>query len=271
MLNTSKIQFKSNSQQARLHSPAKGCCAQYFKDTIQKQFTTHGKLVFVNCLLCSILQRYNSKAIHNAFICGGLLSLVVLNTSKIQFKSNSQQIFLHSDHKVCCAQYFKDTIQKQFTTVHPLPLSKLVLCSILQRYNSKAIHNELAMVSFQAVVVLNTSKIQFKSNSQLAVGATLNPSGCAQYFKDTIQKQFTTRQTTSDEKLKLCSILQRYNSKAIHNNCVTVKQLCFVVLNTSKIQFKSNSQLPGVSGNWGNSCAQYFKDTIQKQFTTELW
>ena len=66
-------------------------CAQYFKDTIQKQFTT--KFIKLDFLL-----------------------IVVLSISKIQFKSNSQPLDSWSDKFGCCAQYFKDTIQKQFTT-----------------------------------------------------------------------------------------------------------------------------------------------------------
>ncbi len=141
MLNTSKIQFKSNSQLFKRHTNNKICCAQYFKDTIQKQFTTGELQVRFLFWLCSILQRYNSKAIHNPFGKHCKLSLVVLNTSKIQFKSNSQLYASIIVIRICCAQYFKDTIQKQFTTgSSPLPYCQ-PLCSILQRYNSKAIHN----------------------------------------------------------------------------------------------------------------------------------
>ena len=141
MLNTSKIQFKSNSQ--LIHNLIKNCCrcAQYFKDTIQKQFTTCYLVWITFKRLCSILQRYNSKAIHNGFKDWGAVFRVVLNTSKIQFKSNSQ-LFIHIiQPALCCAQYFKDTIQKQFTTVLNNTSKVRQLCSILQRYNSKAIHN----------------------------------------------------------------------------------------------------------------------------------
>ena len=113
--------------------------------------------------------------------------------------------------------HFKDTIQKQFTTSYPSFSNLSLLCSILQRYNSKAIHNAFTFGKFFAPVVLNTSKIQFKSNSQPHTLLQHICKSCAQYFKDTIQKQFTTGVSGNGLLWKLCSILQRYNSKAIHN------------------------------------------------------
>jgi len=65
----------------------------------------------------------------------------VLNLSKIQFKSNSQQDKVRDYNKDGCAQSLKDTIQKQFTTIVYVYVTLIVLCSISQRYNSKAIHN----------------------------------------------------------------------------------------------------------------------------------
>ena len=44
------------------------------------------------------------------------------------------------------------------------------------------------------------------------------------------------------EALKLCSIVQRYNSKANHNRYRGVENLFGVVFNSSKIQFESKSQ-----------------------------
>ena len=168
-------------------------------------------------MLCSILQRYNSKAIHNVSEITFTIRDAVFNTSKIQFKSNSQH--LSTLHQVLhrCVQYFKDTIQKQFTTTSSFCFKNFRLCSILQRYNSKAIHNHINTWEQQLRAVFNTSKIQFKSNSQPTILYYVKEDGCVQYFKDTIQKQFTTRMTLSCFSLVLCSILQRYNSKAIHN------------------------------------------------------
>ncbi len=168
VLNTSKIQFKSNSQQPRCKAGEPGRCAQYFKDTIQKQFTTWFEVFTIRFQVCSILQRYNSKAIHNPSLPKYLPCSGVLNTSKIQFKSNSQRSYTACPILLRCAQYFKDTIQKQFTTACLLRLFRCAVCSILQRYNSKAIHNSYWLVSAKRSGVLNTSKIQFKSNSQRA-------------------------------------------------------------------------------------------------------
>ena len=168
---------------------------------------------------------------------------VVFNTSKIQFKSNSQLAAGGNLEAVSCVQYLKDTIQKQFTTHPPAKPLPAWLCSIPQRYNSKAIHNIVRIIIFNARVVFNTSKIQFKSNSQPRAKRKSGMRRCVQYLKDTIQKQFTTYRATSVGSVLLCSIPQRYNSKAIHNSCECPAYFVDVVFNTSKIQFKSNSQL----------------------------
>jgi len=79
--------------------------------------------------------------------------------------------------------------------------------------------------------VLNISKIQFKSNSQLSTAGSNIKVGCAQYFKP-----------------------------ARHSLGKLAGQ--------AGIQFKSNSQQPCPFSAGFMCCAQYFKDTIQKQFTT---
>jgi len=142
------------------------------------------------------------------------------------------------------------------------------LCSISQRYNSKAIHNRRVVIVCCRRVVLNLSKIQFKSNSQRGLSGCITSSGCAQSLKDTIQKQFTTMYETHNRLSLLCSISQRYNSKAIHNSLLRRPRQGCVVLNLSKIQFKSNSQQRTAHKVYLASCAQSLKDTIQKQFTT---
>ena len=60
----------------------------------------------------------------------------------------------------------------------------------------------------------------------------------------------------------LCSIFQRYNLKAIHNVIACAPVAVIAVFNISKIQSKSNSQLLTPFQGQGNSCVQYFKDTI---------
>jgi len=60
----------------------------------------------------------------------------------------------------------------------------------------------------------------------------------------------------------LCSIYQRYNLKAIHNRAILVNLMQRVVLNISKIQSESNSQLLAEDLQKNYRCAQYIKDTI---------
>ena len=63
---------------------------------------------------------------------------------------------------------------------------KPVLCSIFQRYNLKAIHNDPVAGSGSSLAVFNISKIQSKSNSQHGWPYSGSDIGCVQYFKDTI-------------------------------------------------------------------------------------
>ncbi len=242
VLNISKIQFKSNSQPARSSEPISSGCAQYLKDTIQKQFTTNHRKYERQTPLCSISQRYNSKAIHNSPSAWAFTCFVVLNISKIQFKSNSQLCAEGELYSLGCAQYLKDTIQKQFTTY--ALMSTVYRCC--------------------AQYLKDTIQKQFTTS----LPCMPQRHGCAQYLKDTIQKQFTTLVGIQTELEKLCSISQRYNSKAIHNDGYISGDPLSVVLNISKIQFKSNSQQNTFCINEQFSCAQYLKDTIQKQFTT---
>ena len=143
-----------------------------------------------------------------------------------------------------------------------------MLCSIYQRYKLKAIHNGQVITQVPTPVVLNISKIQTESNSQLTINHCPNGIGCAQYIKDTNWKQFTTAAWEGNNEIMLCSIYQRYKLKAIHNFQGTVSGSSAVVLNISKIQTESNSQLPPVVAWTVLSCAQYIKDTNWKQFTT---
>jgi len=116
VLSISKIQSKSKSQLELLIGTGDWCCAQYFKDTIQKQITTKRSFSDAIKELCSVFQRYNPKANHNIRELLSRLKVVVLSISKIQSKSKSQHATLPKKLSICCAQYFKDTIQKQITT-----------------------------------------------------------------------------------------------------------------------------------------------------------
>ena len=170
-------------------------------------------------------------------------STVVIGMSKIQSESNSQHRPSGIVQFLCCDRYVKDTIWKQFTTLlHNLPLM-LLLWSVCQRYNLKAIHNVSPLRGSPNDVVIGMSKIQSESNSQHLI-------------------------TELYTKGRLWSVCQRYNLKAIHNGyngrCING----YVVIGMSKIQSESNSQ--PISNWWiiAKGCDRYVKDTIWKQFTT---
>ena len=138
------------------------------------------------------------------------------------------------------------------------------------------------------------SKIQSESNSQRIDTSILINASCDQYVKDTIWKQFTTKMRWLEKGTKLWPICQRYNLKAIHNNkkaseyALMLWPICqrynlkaihnltsamyrvgYVVTNMSKIQSESNSQHSDLAEFARESCDQYVKDTIWKQFTTQ--
>ena len=167
--------------------------------------------------LCSIFQRYKSKAIHNLLSVLPKEPAAVFNISKIQIESNSQRAPQVYNKQYSCVQYFKDTNRKQFTTQLALLDAANRLCSIFQRYKSKAIHNQYGQLKLKFEAVFNISKIQIESNSQLFVFIEFFRFCCVQYFKDTNRKQFTTVPHWYMPFCKLCSIFQRYKSKAIHN------------------------------------------------------
>ena len=118
-------------------------CDQYVKDTIWKQFTTMNHQWPPDKPLWPICQRYNLKAIHNNQVRKKKKVAVVTNMSKIQSESNSQLWQLCDWANWSCDQYVKDTIWKQFTTNQSLFNLGFVLWPICQRYNLKAIHNNL--------------------------------------------------------------------------------------------------------------------------------
>ena len=138
----------------------------------------------------------------------------MFNISKIQIESNSQLLSSNLSKRRCCVQYFKDTNRKQFTTDHLIFPIVYQLCSIFQRYKSKAIHNYYESAALCRYVVFNISKIQIESNSQLKGISKVIQLSCVQYFKDTNRKQFTTRYSHTCIITGLCSIFQRYKSKS---------------------------------------------------------
>ena len=220
MFNLSKIQIESNSQHFDVTSCIKLYCVQSFKDTNRKQFTTSTPNTWAFSWLCSIFQRYKSKAIHNNSSSLYLIKFTVFNLSKIQIESNSQLLSYIPGPGAYCVQSFKDTNRKQFTT---------------------RVEDSLFLLK----TVFNLSKIQIESNSQRHCAGTVSLRYCVQSFKDTNRKQFTTRHPGHPCRCWLCSIFQRYKSKAIHNNESSHHGNEITVFNLSKIQIESNSQLIG--------------------------
>ena len=162
----SKIQSESNSQRTTFAIMATPSCDRYVKDTIWKQFTTKAGNRIVTLSLWSVCQRYNLKAIHNVDGDSNVKLFVVIGMSKIQSESNSQLGKSAEEIDVSCDRYVKDTIWKQFTTVILLVLCLLQLWSVCQRYNLKAIHNNVSLPKNSILVVIGMSKIQSESNSQ---------------------------------------------------------------------------------------------------------
>jgi len=243
VFNISKIQIESNSQLGRHISYPANCCVQYFKDTNREQFTTIPISLSIPKRLCSIFQRYKSRAIHNDNAFNNSFISAVFNISKIQIESNSQQFVDLLKIHLSCVQYFKDTNREQFTTLKGIQDGTIKLCSIFQRYKSRAIHNAVSPVMLDNAAVFNISKIQIESNSQRCTNSVALSGSCVQYFKDTNREQFTTHQHLQPRYTMLCSIFQRYKSRAIHNKEMFPKKLFIAVFNISKIQIESNSQL----------------------------
>ena len=219
-------------------------------------------------MLCSIFQRYKSRAIHNNPYDFDLASVAVFNISKIQIESNSQPGILCWIYFRRCVQYFKDTNREQFTTENRSCSIVQLLCSIFQRYKSRAIHNNAWIIFSVSSAVFNISKIQIESNSQRFCYTYKWGHCCVQYFKDTNREQFTTEWNSSNWCNPLCSIFQRYKSRAIHNFAEWYNPAVCAVFNISKIQIESNSQHRRNHKIWWNRCVQYFKDTNREQFTT---
>ena len=268
VIGMSKIQSESNSQRGNEQPLWIRGCDRYVKDTIWKQFTTPTIAPYCAKMLWSVCQRYNLKAIHNPLATLTISIPVVIGMSKIQSESNSQQRPRTSFEFRGCDRYVKDTIWKQFTTTNAFAHDGPGLWSVCQRYNLKAIHNRGWPTLPIPSVVIGMSKIQSESNSQLPNISQYWFICCDRYVKDTIWKQFTTPQKFANYLLKLWSVCQRYNLKAIHNTSAKRNASWKVVIGMSKIQSESNSQHQDNPKHLFGSCDRYVKDTIWKQFTT---
>ena len=194
-------------------------------------------------MLWSVCQRYNLKAIHNHSRKSSRVNRVVIGMSKIQSESNSQPVCSPAKTARCCDRYVKDTIWKQFTTEKYGNKRGSKLWSVCQRYNLKAIHNLAETPQGVLTVVIGMSKIQSESNSQPEGSRKVRIQCCDRYVKDTIWKQFTTKDTYKSDIAELWSVCQRYNLKAIHNGYGYLYNWYAVVIGMSKIQSESNSQL----------------------------
>ena len=151
---------------------------------------------------------------------------------------------------MCCCQYFKDTKWKQITTPFKQSYFCTVLLSIFQRYKMKANHNHPSVHSLSKGAVVNISKIQNESKSQLLLWLELRQWSCCQYFKDTKWKQITTGELLLSNGYQLLSIFQRYKMKANHNPYWRGISEPLAVVNISKIQNESKSQLFNLSSNF---------------------
>ena len=114
------------------------------------------------------------------------------------------------------------------------------------------------------------SKIQSESNSQHWSDNKSTMVCCDRYVKDTIWKQFTTHARQWCYPVQLWSVCQRYNLKAIHNSLTQHLKTLLVVIGMSKIQSESNSQPASHRSSNTIGCDRYVKDTIWKQFTTQI-
>ena len=171
--------------------------------------------------------------------------IAVTNISKIQSESNSQLLITVYPVVICCDQYFKDTIWKQFTTCYNIHLYMYRLWPIFQRYNLKAIHNMYTLLSSNIMLWPIFQRYNLK--------AIHNPGA---------RGGEPARAVTNISKIQSES-----NSQRIKWNTFS----WFAVTNISKIQSESNSQLAVLWPYALFGCDQYFKDTIWKQFTTFLW
>jgi len=114
------------------------------------------------------------------------------------------------------------------------------------------------------------SKIQSESNSQLLLKEAVSWMCCGSDVKDTIWKQFTTGSAVGIVPASLWFRCQRYNLKAIHNDSSQATKTLIVVVPMSKIQSESNSQQIEQGQPSKYCCGSDVKDTIWKQFTTNL-
>ena len=118
-----------------------------------------------------------------------------------------------------------------------------MLLSIAKLQNLKAIHNYLALLPRQLLVVINRKTTKFESNSQRYVLTSNWWFRCYQSQNYKIWKQFTTGKVFKCKAFLLLSIAKLQNLKAIHNLFCFIYATISVVINRKTTKFGINLQL----------------------------
>ena len=216
-----------------------------YKDTnFWKQFTTTA-IRQTASFCCFRLQRYKLlKAIHN--YCHQADCVVLLfQTTKIQtFESNSQLSHPYASNVTCC---FRLQRYKLLKAIHNSVQTIPSLLSVVSDYKDTNFWKQFTTVwawASETVGLFQTTKIQtFESNSQLKKESRVDISLLFQTTKIQTFESNSQRHKTIRLGLVSCFRLQRYKLlKAIHNNN-SVRDILFLLFQTTKIQtFESNSQ-----------------------------
>ncbi len=117
----------------------------------------------------------------------------VRTISKIHYGGKSQLPVSYIKYGHQCANYFKDTLRRQITT--------------LLLFKCKSPNS-----------VRTISKIHYGGKSQQVNIYLITTDKCANYFKDTLRRQITTSHNHPHPAARVCELFQRYITAANHNN-----------------------------------------------------
>ena len=145
---------------------------------------------------------------------------------------------------------------------------QLLLLSITKLQNLKAIHNAIARMKKDILVVINHKATKFESNSQLHFVLIFGTFRCYQSQNYKIWKQFTTWTKNKTSPKLLLSITKLQNLKAIHNTIFAPRKKMSDVINRKTTKFESNSQQSERKTGISHRCYQSQNYKIWKQFTT---
>ena len=218
--------------------------------------------------MLSITKLQNLKAIHNSSAYFNKEKQDVINHKTTKFESNSQPRGGWRTYQSGCYQSQNYKIWKQFTTSPMWTSYQLLLLSITKLQNLKAIHNAIARMKKDILVVINHKATKFESNSQLHFVLIFGTFRCYQSQNYKIWKQFTTWTKNKTSPKLLLSITKLQNLKAIHNKVRIFSIWRKVVINRKTTKSESNSQRGKVLRLIGYSCYQSQNYKIWKQFTT---